>query len=242
MLNRLSAYTANTYANDAANWADTGCSFAKNAANPCPDPKGIYTRNQFGFSAGGPIKKDKLFIFESTEWTRVRSAATETEEIFDPAFIKLMPTNIQAYYTDYGQTTLPSAGVASTVGQVAAQGFNIGLINGKTALPMSTPMFDTVNFKTPFDAGGGTPQNTYALVGAVWTTTPQIRPRCFSAQVAKTLTSSPGTDTYSAYPQYNTGTTYVNQSYLYSVVHTFTPNLLLSTKVKLYTIQREHLF
>ncbi len=38
-------------------------------------PKGAYTRNQFGYSAGGPIMKNKLFIFESTEWTRVRSSA-----------------------------------------------------------------------------------------------------------------------------------------------------------------------
>jgi hypothetical protein len=28
-------------------------------------------------------------------------------------------------------------------------------------------MFDTVNFKAPFDAGGGIPQNTYDLVGRV---------------------------------------------------------------------------
>ena len=43
-----------------------------------PRPKGTYTRNQFGYAAGGPIIKNKLFIFESTEWTRVRSAASES--------------------------------------------------------------------------------------------------------------------------------------------------------------------
>src|ERR1700678_519886 len=104
--NRLSAYTANTYGNDAANAAyreagETG---------PLPDPKGTYTRNQFGYAAGGPIKKDKIFIFESTEWTRVRSAATESEEVFDPAFIALMPSDVQAYYNTYGQTALKSSG------------------------------------------------------------------------------------------------------------------------------------
>ena len=57
--NRLSAYTANTYGNDALG-----------------TPKGAYTRNQFGYAAGGPIIKNKLFIFESTEWTRVRSSAS----------------------------------------------------------------------------------------------------------------------------------------------------------------------
>ena len=163
--NRLSAYTANTYGNDAANAA--GIAAGDCTASDLCAPKGTYTRNQFGYAAGGPIKKDKLFIFESTEWTRVRSAATESEEVFDPAFIALMPSNIQAYYKTYGQTTLPSAGVASTVGQVAATGVTFGSVNGTTPIPASTPMFDTVNFQAPFDAGGGIPQNTYDLVGRV---------------------------------------------------------------------------
>ena len=50
--NRLSAYTANTYDNDVNDLA-----------------KGQYTRNQFGFMIGGPIRKDKLFASLSTEWS-----------------------------------------------------------------------------------------------------------------------------------------------------------------------------
>ena len=37
-------------------------------------------------------------------------------------------------------------------------------INGVTPVPSSQPVFDTVNFKAPFDAGGDVPQNTYSLV------------------------------------------------------------------------------
>ena len=123
--NRLSAYTANTYGNDALQ-----------------TPKGAYTRNQFGFAAGGPIIKNKLFIFESTEWTRVRSSAAETEEVFDPAFIALMPANVQGDYKTYGGSALKSAGVASTVGDQENAGYVFGKVNGTTAIPATTPMLD----------------------------------------------------------------------------------------------------
>ena len=76
--NRLSAYTANTYANDAANNAF----LQSGGTGALPDPKGLYTRNMFGFAAGGPILKNKLFIFESTEWTRVRSSSLRNSRDF----------------------------------------------------------------------------------------------------------------------------------------------------------------
>jgi len=223
--NRLSAYTANTYGND----ADNSAFLASGQSGPLPDPKGIYTRNQFGYAAGGPIKKNKIFIFESTEWTRVRSAATESEEVFDPAFIALMPSNIQSYYKTYGQTTVASAGVASTVGQVASTGITFGSVNGTTPIPASAPMFDTVNFQAPFDAGGGIPQNTYALVGRLdFNLTDKTQ--MFFRGGREASIQLLGSNTYSAYPQYDTGTTFLNQSYLYSISHIFTPSLFLSAK------------
>jgi hypothetical protein len=215
--NRLSAYTANTYGNDAI------------AA-----PKGAYTRNQFGYAAGGPIMKNKLFIFESTEWTRIRSAANETEEIFDPAFIAMMPSNIQAYYTTYGQTTLKPSGVATTYQDLinadttnAVAGF---LVNGKTAIPGNTPVFDTVSFTTPFDAGGGIPENQYALVGRV-DLNMSDKTQMYFRGGREYANQFLGSTFYSAYPQYDVGTLYLNQSYLYSVSHIFSPSLFLGVKV-----------
>ncbi len=214
--NRLSAYTANTYGNDALSL-----------------PKGIYTRNQFGYAAGGPIMKNKIFIFESTEWTRVRSAASEIEENFDPAFLALMPSDIQAYYATYGQTTLkPAANLSpTTVAQVAGKGYTFGNVNGVTGatVPASTNMFDPISFTAPFDAGGGIPQNTYALVGRV-DYNPTEKTQMFFRGGRESSDQFPGSDTYSTYAQYDTGTTYLNQSYLYSLAHTFTPNLFLSAK------------
>ena len=85
--NRLSAYTANTY---------------QNVVNDLP--KGTYTRNQFGFAFGGPVMKDRLFAFASTEWSRVRSAASESELIPTPEFLAYTAPNVQSYFGQFGST------------------------------------------------------------------------------------------------------------------------------------------
>src|SRR6267142_2280876 len=78
--NRLSAYTANTFDNNAHGVQ-----------------KGHYTRNQFGYDVGGPIAKDKLFFYQSTEWLRVRSSANLLAYVPTPQFLALTPANVQAW-------------------------------------------------------------------------------------------------------------------------------------------------
>jgi hypothetical protein len=217
--NRLSAYTANTYANDAANAA----------AGSVVDPKGIYTRNQFGFAIGAPILKDKLFIFESTEWTRVRSSASESQEILDPAFIATLPANTQAYFKSYGTGAVSPSGAVTTAGQLVAAGYSIGPINGTTPVPSSAPIFDVANFKVPFDAGGDVPQNTYSLAGRIDFNLSDKTTMFFRA-ARQSLDEFTGSAFYSAYPQYDAGSAAVNQSFLYSLSHSFSSNLFNNAK------------
>jgi hypothetical protein len=210
--NRLSAYTANTYQNDANG-----------------QPKGIYTRNQFGFSAGAPLIKNKLFVFESTEWTRVRSAAQETEEILDPSFIATLPANTQAYFKAYGTGAYAASGAVTTAGQLVNAGYTVGPINGTTAVPASQPVFDTVNFTAPFDAGGDVPQNTYTLVGRLDYNLSD-KTQMFFRAARHMETELNGSSFYSPYPQYDVGEGYADQSYLYSVSRTISANLFDNLK------------
>ncbi|HTR24839.1 MAG TPA: TonB-dependent receptor [Terriglobales bacterium] len=216
--NRLAAYTANTFDNVAKGL-----------------PKGQYTRNQFGFQVGGPIIKNKVFVSETTEFTRVRSNSSQTQEIFDPAFLSYLPANAQAYFSAFGANPFPSAGVAATVDDIntASPGF-IGQtclddVNC-TTIPGGTPVFDTVNFQAPFDAGGGSPQNTYTTVGRLDINLTDKTQMFFRGANERDVFTN-GTSFFSAYPDYFVGGVNYNQSYLFSINHNFNANLLNNTKV-----------
>jgi acyl dehydratase len=220
--NRLSAATSNSYGNDAANWAA--------AQQDLPtSPKGTYTRNQYGFQVAGPVWKDKLFFEATTEWTKVRSAAVENEEIFDPAFIALLPANTKAYFGTYGTGAVPSSGVAATWGQLETTAFGNPQLNGDTQIPAATPVFDKVTFHAPFDAGGGVPQNTYAMIGRA-DYNPTDKTQMFFRMGRESIVEQNGAASYSAYPADDIGDTSLNQSYLYSLSHTFSTNMFGSLK------------
>ena len=222
--NRLSAYTANTYEN-----VVTGA------------PKGEYTRNQFGYTLGGPIKKDKLFFFQSTEWLRVRSAAVLQAYVPTPQFLALTAPSVQDYFKVAGANSFK---FVSTVNksQMAALGatFNPGGAFD-TAVSASTPAFGLVNFTVPADAGGDYPQNTYRILGrldfnAASNTT------MFFRYALENLDEFNGTQYASPYPQYNVGESQYNNSALFSINHVFSASLLSSTKISFSRIKFENTY
>ena len=209
--NRLSAYTTNTFDNNANNI-----------------PKGQYTRNQFGYDVGGPIKKNKLFFYQSTEWLRVRSSASLLAYVPTPQLLALMPANVQAWFKAYGPQTF---NFVSTLPKSSLP-FNAG---GPfdTKVPAGTPAFGLVNYTAPEDAGGDLPQNTYELIGRAdyqITDSTQLLLR-YGRESLATLS---GAIFASPYPQYNVGESIYDDNYLIGLNRTFSSSVLSSTKLSFF--------
>jgi len=208
--------------------------------------KGIYARNEFGYSVGGPVKKDKLYFFQSTEWTRVRSSSPSINYIVDPALVALSAPATQNFYATRGAKLVPGATVTAVVTRQDA--FNLGEDPCGTSpapgdpcgsIPMSTAMFDKVAFNVPTDAGGGAPQNTYDLVGrGDWNISNKTT--LYGRYALYSEVDFPGYVTSSPYAGYNTGQTLHDNNIVVSLTHTFSPTLVSQTKAvyeRLNTVQ-----
>ena len=110
--NRISTFASDGFNNNALY-----------AAGDLANPKSRYVHNQFGYYAGGPIKRDKLFFSSATEWTRIRSAATVVAEVPLSGLLSLAAANTQSYFSTYGAALAhPVNGQTYTGAQVQAEG------------------------------------------------------------------------------------------------------------------------
>jgi hypothetical protein len=165
--------------------------------------KGVFTRNQFGYSAGGKIIENKLFFFSSTEWTRIRSSQQVISYVPTPEFLATTSAATRAYFANYQLVSPINGPVNGNFGQVI--------------LPRAV------------DAGGGTPGNDWQTVGRIdynWSDKTQIYFR-LAFQDGDTPA---GTVSFSPYQGFNTGFEQRNQNYLTSVTHSISPSTVSQTK------------
>lgn len=210
--NRISGLAANTYDNDARGL-----------------PRGIFTRNQFGYAVGGPILKNRLFFFQSTEWTRVRSQRTLVTLVPTPEFIAASAPGTQDYFTSFGGSKNPINGPIFTKADVLAAGIDPGP-GPFDALPSDTPIFGQAAFVAPVGAGGGAPQNAYSLMGRLDFNASEST-KIFGRVGLQKQAILPGVVGASPYSDYDQPFSLLNKSGLIGLTHVFSPALVSLTKV-----------
>ena len=195
--------------------------------------KGHFNRNQFGYSVGGPILKNKLFFFSSTEWTRVRSNAESINLVPTPELLAASNINTRNFFSTFPLGTqingriLTVNDVSSTLGGAGA-GFTAA--NAFAALPGTLPAFGEVHYSIPQDVGGGSPQNGYQTVNrGDWNISDKTQ--LFGRYAIESRLDFAGFTSASPYTGFNTCQTTFNQNVLASVTHTFTPRLASETKL-----------
>jgi hypothetical protein len=238
--NRISTFASDTYNNNAL-WAVDGHSGLSS-------PKPRYVHNQLGYTIGGPIKHNKLFFESSTEWLRVRSSSYTTAEVPLSGLISQSASNMQDFFTTYGNLQFPVNGPSYTGAQIQNQGLwssDITTIaeqqNGTTGTGCSDPslatapicanaLFGTVIYPVAGDSGGGTPVNQWISFNRVdWNLSDKTQ--VFGRYIQQSSDYPAGTNASSPYKGFNTGSTQKNHSLLISLTHTFSPSIASATKI-----------
>ena len=127
-----------------------------NATNPNA-PKNKIRRNDFGFSVGGPVIKDRAFFFVSEEWNRLITGIVKTAHVPTPGQRK---GDFSDAATDSAFTTANTTGCLQKGGLVDPDPTNPG--GAFTASPSTPGIIDVIPAGRQSTAGS-TILNTYFL-------------------------------------------------------------------------------
>lgn len=207
--NRVSALASNTY---------------NNAANGIAKP--VFTRNQFGFSLGGPIEKNKIFFFDNAEWLRVRSEGAQISEVLDPALLAYTAPATQAFYSQYGKLRpdLKHLGTLTT----SQLGFTPGPL--LSAVPANVPALDLVSYNTPSDSGGGPPENTVENLARIDVYLSD-KTQLFGRYALYRENDFAGFVDTSPFAGYETGRTNYDNNIMLSLTHTFSNSVVSNSRL-----------
>jgi len=153
---RNSAFAANTFDNNANNL-----------------PRAEFNRNQFGGTAGGPLRKGKVFFFASTEGILVRSSGPTSFYVPTPELLAISAPGTQAIFdryplpTNLSATNVRTESLCPYATPCDAQ-THVGYI--------TIPAFAYTTRIGPQDFGAGPPQDTVLATGRLdWTLGPNTQ-------------------------------------------------------------------
>jgi hypothetical protein len=216
--NRVSALSSNTFDNNARGLE-----------------KGIFTRNQYGYSIGGPAIKEKLYFFNSTEWTKVRSSAPVINIVPSADLIAASAETTRDYFAKFGLTnSLPADNDDNkdklyTKAEIASL-FPIIKGGAFDKIKSDKVVFGQVVNRRPADAGGGDPQNALQSVLRLdynFSKKETIAVR-FGTDRQKLFE---GTNSFNPYSGFDTGTELQNDNFSLSLTQAHTSRLITQTRL-----------
>lgn len=137
---RNSAFAANTFDNNAHQL-----------------PRAVFNRHQFGGTAGGPLRKGKLFFFSSSEGTLVRSSGPNQFFVPTPQLLAISAPGSQAIFKRF---PLPGDLSSTDVKGEVLCPFGVLCDPQSGRGFVSIPAFAFTSRVGPQDFGAGPPQNT----------------------------------------------------------------------------------
>ncbi len=200
-------------------------------------PKPNFVRNDFTFTGGGPIIRDKTFFYGALEGVRVRSSGIALWWVPTQQLVDSVAPNMAAYIASGGPLPASNPNNCITAAAFAtSQGGTAPLINPNTgvAIPDDTPLFCETSTRPPIDAGGGTGGNTWNAVGKIdhnFTGSTRLSFRYAYTNIKNPLGASAVAASDSPWPAYRSDRTFTSANYGTTLTHTFSPNLVSESRL-----------
>ncbi len=186
--------------------------------------KSFFNRNQFGFSVGGPVIKDKTFFFGSAEWLRVRSSVDTPFYVPTPQLIAASSAATQSIFAAFPAPTI-------TGRLITSNSLGIAPLVDANGIPIDAnlPLFGRVQRPVPQDAGAGSPQNTFLWTGRVDHHFSD-RTSLFGRYAYDREEDQLGSLSFSPYQGFDTLNMNRNQNFTLQLTHNWSPSLVSESR------------